>query len=136
MLMMKHCSPFKSFAEGHRASLHPTLPIMLSFDTFGRRFNALKEFGVMDPILMHSDWMQVLREKLPDSGLMDPSVLPEALRFYLCNGSVEGGVRCNDSLRNFVCYVDDEETEDRGVNSAMVSPKVCRDHKFQTKPQW
>ncbi|KAL3802225.1 hypothetical protein HJC23_001769 [Cyclotella cryptica] len=120
---------------GHRATLHPTLPIMFSFDTFGRRFNALKEFGVMDPILMHSDWMQVLREKMPDSALVDPSELPEGLRYYVCNGSVEGGVRCNNSLRNFVCYVDNDEMEDREFNSAVVSPNVCRDHKFLTRPQ-
>lgn len=85
---------------------------------------------------MHADWMQLLRERLPDSAIVDPDSLPEALRYYVCNGSVEGGVRCNDSLRNFVCYLDDEEMDNIDEKSATVSPKVCRDHKFLTQPQW
>lgn len=89
----------------------------------------------MDPILMHSDWMQLLREKLPDTSLMpDPDLLPDALRYYLCDGAIEGGVKCDQALRNYVCYVENDDIE--GRSSATVGSNVCRDHKFLTKPIW
>ena len=119
--------------------MHPTRPILFSFDSFGERFLKLRGFEYsagLGAILMDAQSLDRLRKTLPDSNAEeDPIVLPEALRYYLCDGTVEGSVKCNDSMRNFVCYVDDEI--DRDVSSSSVAtPKVCRENKFQTKPDW
>lgn len=101
--------------------MHPTRPILFSIDSFGDRF-ANMGIESMGTILMDSDAMQSLRERMPDSNIVIS--LPDALRNYRCGASLEGGVRCNDNMRNFVCYLDDE----------MMS--VGADEKFRTKPEW
>lgn len=77
--------------------------------------------------------MQTLRETLPDSFVNgDPMTLPEALRYYQCDGTIEGAVKCDDPMRNFPCYVDAEMMDGDNVGST----KICRENKFRTKPEW
>ena len=121
--------------------MHPTRPILFSYDTFGDRFVNMGTAGGMETtgtILMDADAMQTLREAMPDSNVV--LHLPNALRNYRCGVSVEGGVRCDDNMRNFVCYLDDEMDGDGGGadDSRVVAAKTkaCRDNKFKTKPEW
>jgi hypothetical protein len=66
--------------------MHPTRPILFSIDSFGDRF-ANMGIESMGTILMDSDAMQSLRERMPDSNIV---------------------ISLPDALRNFVCYLDDE----------------------------
>ena len=113
--------------------MHPTRPILFSIDSFGDRF-ANMGIESIGTILMDSDAMQSLRERMPDSNIVIS--LPDALRNYRCGASLEGGVRCNDNMRNFVCYLDDEMMSVGADESAAANTKVCRDNKFRTKPEW
>lgn len=88
------------------------------------------EYGITGSILMDADAMQTLREKMPDSNVV--MNLPDGLRNYRCGKTLEGGVKCDDTMRNFVCYLDEEEDDGgEGLNSIK-----CRDNKFRTKPEW
>ena len=81
---------------GNRAGLHPTRPILFSFDSFSDRFINMS-MGGTGTILMDADSMQSLREKLPDSNVV--LHLPDSLRNFRCGVTFEGGVRCNDNMR-------------------------------------
>ena len=72
--------------------------------------------------------MQTFREKMPDSNVV--MNLPDGLRNYRCGNTIEGGLKCEDTVRNFVCYLDEDEDNGRG-NSMQ-----CRANKFRTKPEW
>ena len=118
--------------------MHPTRPILMTFDTFGERFLNMGAGGMdtIGTILMDADAMQTLREKMPDSNVV--MNLPDALRNYRCGSSLEGGVKCDDNLRNFVCYIDDDDNEMMagGADSTASNTKICRENKFKTKPEW
>eukprot|EP00970_Alexandrium_tamarense_P016673 scaffold7110_cov182-Alexandrium_tamarense.AAC.2 len=73
---------------GNRAGMHPTHPILFSFDSFGNRFLKLRE--------------------------------------------LDGAVKCDDPMRNFLCYVDAEMMDGDNVGST----KICRENKLITKPEW
>lgn len=66
--------------------MHPTRPILFSIDSFGDRF-ANMGIESMGTILMDSDAMQSLRERMPDSNIVIS--LPDALRNYRCGASLE-----------------------------------------------
>ncbi|KAL7542943.1 hypothetical protein ACHAXR_012229 [Thalassiosira sp. AJA248-18] len=120
----------RSLLWSNRAGLHPTRPILLSFDSFGDRFLNIDQGGM--GILMDADAWQSLREKLPDSNVVIN--LPDALRNYRCGATLEGGLRCEDSMRNFVCYEDDEMDGNTDGDVAANSLR-CRASKFRTKPE-
>ncbi len=124
----------------NRAGMHPTRPILFSFDAFGERFLKIKEFdGITGTgaILMQSEAMQRLKLTLPDSNAVsDPEKLPAALRYYHCDGTIEGAIRCEDPMRNFVCDLEDDMLDEKEINDGSANPKICRKEKFQTKPQW
>lgn len=129
----------------NRAGMHPTRPILFFIDKLGvpineervsenrlaarRRVlemehNAGTAAALMDPTALFR-----IRERLPDSNDF-PSFLPKALRYYVCDGTIEGGVPCDDPMRNFFCDVDAEFAEEDAVH-----PKLCRENKFRTSPE-
>ena len=56
--------------KGNRAGLHPTRPILFSFDLFGDRFESMGAGGT-GTILMDVNALQKLREhKMPDSNVV------------------------------------------------------------------
>jgi len=117
----------RSVLWSNRAGLHPTRPILFSYDSFGERFLSLSE-GDTGTILMDADVMQARRKQAPDSNVV--LNLPDALSDYRCGPTLEGGFRCNDNFRNFVCYLDEELEE----NSKIADTTACRENKFRTKP--
>jgi len=64
---------------------------------------------------------------MPDSDAGVADDLPVAIRYYRCGESIEGGIGCNDPMRNFVCYADEQTSDEGNVN-------LCRLQKFYTKP--
>lgn len=89
--------------------------------------------GGTGSILMDADAFHSRRERIiPDSNVV--MHLPDALRNYRCGATLEGGVKCNDNMRNFVCYLDDDPGDSEGTDAA--NSVQCRDNKFRTKPEW
>jgi len=121
----------KSVLWAHRAGIHPTQPILFSYDSFGERFLKLQEFDGIGSVLMNSDALQSIRQSIPDSNAVSDPMhdLPEAIRYYRCGESIEGGIRCDDSMRNFVCYADEHISEEDALDL-----NLCREQKFHTKP--
>jgi len=121
----------KSVLWAHRAGIHPTRPILFYYDSFGERFLKLQEFDGIGSVLMNADALQSIRQSMPDSNTVaDPMHdLPEAIRYYRCGQSIEGGIRCDDSMRNFVCYADEHISEDGALDD-----NLCRIQKFDTNP--
>ena len=114
--------------------MHPSRPVLFHYNAYGERFEGIKDGGGLGAILMDADATQVLRERLPDSDVV--ANLPAALRNYRCGASLEGGVRCGDGMRNFVCYLDDEMVGGGADDKLAESAKACRARKFKTKPDW
>lgn len=83
---------------------------------------------------MDADALQFLRETVPDSQVV--LGLPDRLRNYRCGATIEGGARCNDPMRNFVCYLDDGMIAGGGATDSVASANACRENKFRTKPEW
>ena len=121
----------KSMLWAHRAGIHPSQPILFSYDSFGERFLKLQEFDGIGTVLMNADALERIRHSMPDTNVVaEPMAdLPEAIRYYRCGESIEGGIKCDDSMRNFVCYVDEEISNDDALNL-----NLCREKKFDTKP--
>ena len=122
----------KSVLWAHRAGIHPTRPILFSYDSFGERFVKLQEFDGIGSMLMNADALENIRQRsIPDSNAVEDPIhdLPEAIRYYRCGQSIEGGIRCDDSMRNFVCYADENIAEDEALDL-----NLCRMKKFDTKP--
>jgi len=125
----------RSVLWSNRAGLHPTRPVLFSFDSFGERFINM-DVGGTGTILMDANAFQNLREKVPDSNVV--LHLPDSLRNFRCGATIEGGVRCNDPMRNFVCYLEnlDDGMMGRDVDSnAAVKTKICRSNKYRTEPE-
>ncbi|KAL7493458.1 hypothetical protein ACHAWT_006660 [Skeletonema menzelii] len=121
----------KSVLWAHRAGIHPTRPILFSYDSFGERFLKLQEFDGIGSVMMDADALQSIRQGIPDSNSVAEPMhdLPEAIRYYRCGQSIEGGVACDDSMRNFVCYADENIADDVALDL-----NLCRMKKFDTKP--
>lgn len=64
-----------------------------------------------------------IRNRIPDavSGVGGKDTIPSTLRNYLCSGSIEGTVPCNDTMRQNLCNLEQETAE------------VCIREKFKTK---
>ena len=122
----------KSVLWNNRAAMHPTSPILFSYDNYGERFESLDTKG---SILMDTFAMDILKERLPDSNVIVN--LPDGLSNYHCGPSFEGGVKCEDPMRNFVCYLDDDIAEGIVADAAdLDAASICREMKFKTKPEW
>jgi hypothetical protein len=112
-----------------RAAVHPTKPILLAFDysdtsQWSQQFLSYEQQG-MGIILFDQSRKGLgrIRSRIPDavSGVGGKDAIPSTLRNYMCSGSVEGTIPCNDTLRHNLCNLDQETAE------------VCIRDKFKTK---
>ena len=123
----------------NRAVVHPSKPILFLQDytstgRFLNHFNPMETAGI-STIFLQLDKLHALKRKLPDAYntnskdyedklkddgkrfYVDHSKLPRAIRYFICNGNIEGVRTCPDKDKRFKC-----ETE--GHN-------VCKDWKYK-----
>jgi len=123
--MTERFDQHRAMLWGERAGTHPTKPILFMMDSgYTERWKQFKQLDTkgMSTILMDNvQFTKFRKHQIPDSSTIpNPDRhLPPSLRYYICNGEIEGVVECDDSLRNFLC-----DTEE-GV--------LCKQNKFQTR---
>jgi hypothetical protein len=114
---------YRASLFGMRATMHPSKPLLMMLDESinerGKQYFGVE--GKVGVALFDTLSLQeVVAGQLPDSAqLSHPEQLPPALRFFQCNGAIEGHYHCVDGSKHHVC-----NQENGGI---------CRDNKFIEK---
>jgi hypothetical protein len=129
---------------GHRASVHPTKPIVFAMDDVGgsRYHNVwlgLEQRNGMGVVVMdHLKGLTNLRQRAPDAvrGAGGKSRIPLPLKNYRCNGSFEAVIKCDDPMRYNLCY--DIDNAQPCIDAKFKTKDACIDAKYQSSwhPGW
>merc|ERR1719296_80175 len=115
----------RAFLWASRAGVHPSHPFQIFHDSklhprntdFYTSYNSVG----LGYSLMNHDFLNKMSSRLPDAitdqNSINMKAIPESVRYFNCDGNIEGSYFCEDELRNGRC-----EDYDKG--------KVCMDFKY------
>lgn len=115
----------RTYLWASRAGVHSSHPFQLFHDRKSSKrmkhfYAGFNSVGLGYTLMDHDFLYEVMAKRLPDA-VIDKSInmksVPESVRYFNCNGNVEGSFQCDDALRNNIC-----EDYDNG--------KVCMDFKY------
>mmetsp|Transcript_7710 Transcript_7710/g.11021 ORF Transcript_7710/g.11021 Transcript_7710/m.11021 type:complete len:630 (-) Transcript_7710:48-1937(-) len=89
---------------GSRAGVHPSKPILFMMDDLSSKrfetFLSLESRGLSVALFDRRSYLQMKLFRAPDSKRDNVEIIPDALKYFMCNGATEGVEACDD-LANF-----------------------------------